>query len=107
MAKLVEIKNFPELLGGQSGPVVGPLLGFGVIVVGKTAAAFPTSLNPSVGVRFMTSSRNKVYLGDSTVTSDNGYQLVKNVSEQFPVADTGTLWLVATKDRTRVSWVAF
>lgn len=72
---------------------------FGVATIGTTRAALAgsfTPLNTGITIKAPSGNSGTVYIGDSTVTTSNGYPLAAGDSVQVPASDLANVYAVAS-----------
>jgi len=74
--------------------------------IGTAATAIDgVSINPSLLTIHNNDNSDKIYLGNSTVTTSNGLQLLKLESYQFQLQPLEQVYAVSTKAGHTISWM--
>lgn len=74
--------------------------------IGTAATAIDgVSSNPSLLTIHNNDNSDKIYLGNSTVTTSNGLQLLKLESYQFQLQPLEQVYAVSTKAGHTISWM--
>jgi len=78
----------------------------GQIAVTGSAVAFSSNAIKSVTIKALVGNTISVYVGPTGVTTSTGYELIAGDSITLALANTNTIYLIASTTGASVSWIA-
>ena len=87
---------------------VSSTINYGQVTVGTTAVQLTstsTPLNFGIVVKADSANTGKIYVGDSSVTTTNGYVLEAGEGISFEIDDVSKVYVVADTDNQKVYWI--
>jgi len=87
---------------------VSSTINYGQVTVGTTAVQLTstsTPLNFGIVVKADPNNSGNVYVGDSSVSTSNGYLLTPGESISFEIDDVSKVYVVADTDNQKIYWI--
>ena len=119
---VIKLAEAPEIVIGDINDITGTIadkdrriisrvsstINYGQVTVGTSAVQLTTSstsLNFGVVIKADPNNSGNVYVGDSSVSTSNGYLLTPGEGIAFEIDDASKVWLVADADNQKVYWL--
>jgi len=119
---VVQLTESPEITIGDINDITGTIadkdrkviqrvassFSYNQVTVGTSAVQLATSSTPlkfGIVVKADPSNSGKVYVGDSSVSTSNGYLLTAGEGIAFEIDDASKVYVVADTDNQKVYWL--